>query len=124
MIFNISGCEIQKEKEVVINEIFSFSSRNLASINLPKSEEIINVELNEPLNKSDTKLSEEDIKDLFNNANIISPDDQILKEWHYAPWYSGSFKTKDGTYKFQLYLGDLGFLTNPKNDVGAFKFKL
>ncbi len=122
MIFNIASCAIQKDKEPVMDDVFR--SRNLVSINLPKSEEIINIELNDWPYKGATKLSKEDFRNLFNSATIISPDDEILKKWHYALWYNGSFKTKDGTYKFELFLGGLGFLTNPENEVGAFKLKL
>jgi hypothetical protein len=86
---------------------------------IPRSFEIIDIELI-PYSNQELELNPELFKGLIDSAVVISAEDPILQEWHYAPWYNGSFKTEKGVYNFILYLGGLGILETPEDLRGAF----
>lgn len=89
---------------------------------LPKSSEISELQL-VPFMNRESLLSPERFKALLDTARIVDKDAKMLRQWHYAPWYRGSFKTHQGRYCFQLFMGGLGLLEDPEGRVGAFTFK-
>lgn len=89
----------------------------------PSSNEIIEIELFPDINQGQ-ELNSELFKELIDSVIIISTEDPILQEWHYAPWYKGSFRTEGSIYNFILYLGGLGVLKTLEDLKGAFMLNL
>ena len=90
--------------------------------NLPPAGSISNILLNRRANAShETYLDVEIFRSLFKKATPVDPEQ--ADSWHYAPWYSGTFTYKGGTYNFLLYLGGRGLLTYPDGKKGLFSFE-
>jgi hypothetical protein len=98
---------------------------NLSTLkSIPSPDVIEKVELNPSLNQNHGgKLDEQSFKKLMATAKPLHADDPKIKEWHYAPWYSGSFVVKNETYYFGLYLGGMGALLTPQKQKGMFTFE-
>ena len=64
----------------------------------------------------------ESFRNALATAKPIDAGDKSLRTWSYSPNEWGTFKTKEGTYKFTLFLGKRGQLTTPSGDVGMFTF--
>lgn len=60
---------------------------------------------------------------LMKTATPLSVTDPTVRDWSYAPWYSGSFVSRDGAYSFQLYLSGRGLLVTPSGKRGLFRFE-
>ncbi len=91
---------------------------------IPQVEDIRDVKLTETLNagQDGPALTPKQFKHLIESARPITTDDPSIAGWSYAPWYSGTFVTNEGTYKFQLFLGGRGRLTTPAGTTGIFSF--
>ena len=97
---------------------------NLSTLkSIPSSKDMEKVELNASINADkNKKLTERSFKQLMDTANPLDANDPIIKEWHYAPWYSGSFVVNDQTYYFGLFLSGMGALLTPDKEKGMFTF--
>ena len=56
-------------------------------------------------------------------AKPLDAADRSIRTWAYSPAERGTFKTKDGTYRFTLFLGERGQLTTPSGKVGMFSYE-
>ena len=66
-----------------------------------------------------TILSEQEFLNLLDHAKVVEPENELLFNWNYSPWYMIEFTTSCGNYHLQLYLGGLGVLTLPNGEKGA-----
>lgn len=91
---------------------------------LPAADELSQVKL-QPFSshKSYNMLDEKEFVALWHTAKPVAANDKLLREWHYAPWYDGSFQTPQGRYSVALYLGGLGSLSTPDGKRGMFLMK-
>ena len=91
---------------------------------LPAADELTQVKL-QPFHsdKSYNILDAKQFVALWRTAKPVAADDKLLRDWQYAPWYSGSFQTPKGRYSFGLYLGGLGSLSTPDGKRGMFQMK-
>ncbi len=64
--------------------------------------------------------TEQSIGVLLANAQPISPDSDLFEKWAYSPWCSLSFHSNGRKWKVNLYLGELGFITDDAGRTGAF----
>lgn len=85
---------------------------------LPIASEILNLSMHHSFN-SKSVLDESKFLLLLDKAKIVQPNDKILKQWNYAPWYSIEFTTSSGKYNLQIFLGGLGIMTLPDGTKGA-----
>lgn len=64
----------------------------------------------------------EKFRQVLETAKPLDAADKSLRTWAYSPSGSGTFKTKDGTYHYQLFLGGRGQLKTPPGDIGMFAY--
>lgn len=89
---------------------------------IPDSRSVSNIELIVTGNVSHGgTLDEAGFRSILQSASPASPD--VAAGWAFAPWYAGSFVHDGRKYKFGLYLGGLGTLTQPDAKAGLFRFK-
>lgn len=55
-------------------------------------------------------------------AKPLDASDKSLRTWAYSPTEWGTFRTKEGTYHFMLFLGGRGQLKTPSGKVGMFSY--
>ncbi len=87
-------------------------------IDLPDSSSITDVSLQKFCGEA---LDVAGFKRLFDRATPILPKPD---DWHYSPWYRGSFVCNNATFHFDLYLGGRGLLRCPDGRRGLFEFKM
>lgn len=90
---------------------------------IPSPDIIEKVKFNyKPSFEADGESHEQSFKKFMATAKPLDADDPTIKEWHYAPWYSGSFVIKSETYFFRLFRGGRGELLTPQKEKGMFEF--
>lgn len=90
---------------------------------LPSLDSITEVKLGRLMNNG-RELDAEKFKQLLGTAHLLSDAEaeDKKKNWAFAPWYMGSFVTKEGSYLFTLNLGGLGQIESPDNNQAMFTF--
>jgi hypothetical protein len=90
---------------------------------IPASSEVSDVTVTPGINADrENPLTPEELGSLLDTATPVSPTDERIRAFHYAPWYEVSFVGPEGEYRMRLFLGGLGFLQLPDGNVGVFSF--
>jgi hypothetical protein len=90
---------------------------------LPSSDDVKEVDFGKGPNValSETQTPET-FKALPASARPVDSNEKSIHTWAYSPICNGTFKTRDGTFGFQLYLGGRGMLTTPSGEKGIFSY--
>jgi hypothetical protein len=68
-------------------------------------------------------ISKDELPDLLSHAEPVSPDDELIEAWHYAPYYHAMFSYHGRNWTASLLLGGLGMITDDQGRTAAFKYK-
>jgi hypothetical protein len=89
---------------------------------MPDPAEITDVRIERGLNATE-ELTEAELREILRSALPIDSTDPSLHQWSYAPWHHGTFVTTRGMYRFDLYLGGRGRLTDDTGSQRFFSFE-
>lgn len=90
---------------------------------LPKSSDVVGVEIHPSINKTKTPLTLANIAGMIDGMTPVKANDPKIRHWHYAPWHECEIETQFGEFRMTTYLGGLALIRAPDGSIGLVRFE-